>query len=258
MMTPPLLRLSLIFGVAAAAAFAQDNTEPGAQTFRLTCAQGYCHGSGGSQGRAPKLLGRNFDGPTASKIIGDGVANTGMPGFKQRLSAKQLNDVIAYVVRISGGDLKTLKASASGSPMAAAGLSTGAARGKDLFFDALRGVDRCSTCHVLEGIGSAIGPNLASGGPHSAAAIRQGKPASVRQASLNSSGEKFPALLVEQQAEWVKLFDLGANPPVLRTVAKSDVTISGGSPWRHPNAVRRYSEADLAAISEYLSWAAQQ
>lgn len=158
----PLLRISLIFG--ATAAFAQD-TEPGAQTFRLTCAQGYCHGSGGSQGRAPKLLGRNFDGPTASKIIGDGVANTGMPGFKSRLSAKQLDEVIAYVVRISGGDLKTLKASSGGA--AAAGLSSVATRGKDLFFDALRGVDRCSTCHVLEGIGSAIGPNLASGGPHS-------------------------------------------------------------------------------------------
>lgn len=249
-----LLRISLIFGAAAATALAQD-TEPGAQVFRLTCAQGYCHGSGGSQGRAPKLLGRNFDGPTAAKIIGDGVANTGMPGFKQRLNTKQLDEVIAYVVRISGGDLKTLKAS-SGAATAAADLSTGAARGKDLFFDALRGVDRCSTCHVLEGIGSAIGPNLASGGPHSAAAIRQGKPASIRQASLNS-GEKFPALLVEQ-GDWVKLFDLGAIPPVLRTVAKSDVTLSGGSPWRHPNAVSRYSEADLAAVSEYLSWVAKQ
>ncbi len=250
-----LLRTSLILGTAAAAAFAQD-AEPGAQTFRLTCAQGYCHGSGGSQGRAPKLVGRNFDGPTASKIIGDGVPNTGMPGFKQRLSAKQLDDVIAYVVRISGGDLKTLKASSSGGATAA-GLSTGAARGKEQFFDALRGVDRCSTCHVLEGIGSAIGPNLAAGGPHPAAAIRQGKPASIRQASLNSSGEKFPALVVEQ-GDWIKLFDLGANPPVLRTVPKSDVTLSGGSLWRHPNAVRRYSEADLAAVSEYLGWVAKQ
>jgi mono/diheme cytochrome c family protein len=248
-MTRPIV--GLVF-VTAALSLAQ-NLEQGAQLFRATCAQGYCHGSGGTQGRAPKLLGRNFDGPSAAKIIGDGVANTGMPGFRQRLSASQLDDVIAYVIKISGGDMSTLKASANA---ASSGMPESASKGKTLFFDPLRGVDRCGTCHALEGVGSAIGPNLASGGPHTAGAIRQGKPAAVRLAALRN-GEKFPTLVVEQ-GDWFKLYDLGANPPVLRTLAKPDVTFTASSPWRHADATRRYNDDELAAIAEYLSWAAKQ
>lgn len=234
--------------LSAAAAFAQD-IEQGAQIFRGTCAQGYCHGSGGTQGRAPKLIGRNFDGPTAAKIVAEGVANTGMPGFKQRLNASQLDDVVAYVVKISGGDMNTLKSSAKA---AGQGMPAAAAKGRELFFDALRGVNRCGTCHALEGIGSAIGPNLASGGPHSETAIRAGKPSSIRQARLKS-GENFPALIVEQ-GDWVKLYDLGASPPVLRTLAKGEAGFTGNSAWRHANATSNYTDAELAAVASYLDF----
>ncbi len=244
--------LSVILTAAATAAFAQ-NAEQGAQVFRATCAQGYCHGSGGTQGRAPKLLGRNFDGPTAGKIVGDGVANTGMPGFKQRLSAAQLDEVIAYVVKISGGDMSTLRATAGAG---AASIPAAATKGKALVFDPLRGVDRCSTCHALEGVGSAIGPNLASSGPYTTVAIRQGKPATIRLAALRT-GEKLPALVVEQ-GDPVRLYDLGANPPVLRTLAKGDVTFAAGSPWRHADATGRYSDDEVSVIAEYLAWVAKQ
>lgn len=246
------MRTTVCLFALTAFAMAQD-PDRGAEVFRSTCAQGYCHGSGGTQGRAPKLIGRNFDGPTAAKIIADGVPNTGMPGFRQRLQGTQLDDVIAYVVKISGGDLRTLRSSASA---AGAGISTGAAKGKALFFDALFGVDRCSTCHLLEGVGTAVGPNLASGGPYAAAAIRQGKPAAVRLATLKS-GEKFPALVVAQ-GDWLEIYDLGGNPPVLRTVAKGDAAFSGGSPWNHAQATKRYRDADLTAIAEYLAWASRQ
>jgi len=236
----------------AASAFAQ-NAEQGTQVFRSTCAQGYCHGSGGTQGRAPKLIGRNFDGPTVAKIVADGITNTGMPGFKSRLNPGLLNDVVAYVVKISGGDMSSLKASTG---PASSGIPAAAAKGKERFFDSLLGVDRCGTCHLLEGVGSAIGPNLASGGPHSAGAIRQGQPASIRLAALQS-GEKFPALVVEQ-GDWIKLYDLGAVPPVLRTLAKGEASFSAGSTWSHAAATKRYSDADLAAIAEYLNWVAKE
>lgn len=246
--------ISLIPLLFASIALAQD-PEQGAQVFRAGCAQGYCHGSGGTQGRAPKLLGRNYDGPTATKIIHDGVPNTGMPAFKQRLNARQLDDVIAYVVKISGGDLKTLKASAAGA--SAIGLPTLEAKGKDAFFDAQRGVKRCGTCHAVEGMGTAIGPNLSASGPHAPSAIRHGKPAAIRLARLSSSGESFPALVIEQ-GEWMKLYDLGALPPVLRTVAKSEISLSGGSSWKHSEATKNYTDTELAAIAGYLAWAAKQ
>lgn len=248
-----MMRVLMIALAAFAAALAQD-PEQGAQVFRASCAQGYCHGSGGTQGRAPKLIGRGYDGPTAAKIVNDGVANTGMPGFKQRLNARQLNDVIAYVVKISGGDLKTLTATAGG--LAAGGLPAHAAKGKELFFDAQRGANRCGTCHAVEGMGTAVGPNLAASGPHTAAAIRQGKPVAIRLAKL-AGGESFPALVIEQ-GEWMKVYDLGAVPPVLRTIPKSGVSFSGGSSWRHADATRNYSDVDLAAVAEYLAWAAKQ
>ena len=247
-----MIRQIGLFLLTTAAAHAQ-NFELGAQTFRATCAQGYCHGSSGAQGRAPKLIGRNFDGPATAKIVGDGVANTGMPGFKQRLNASQLDDVVAYVVKISGGDLSTLKASAGG---ARAGMTEAAAKGKSLFLDPLRSVDRCGTCHALEGTGSAIGPNLAASGPHTAASIREGNPASIRQASLKT-GEKFAALVVEQ-GDWLKVYDLGANPPVLRTLAKGEAAFGSGATWRHADVTKRYSDAELGGIADYLTWAGKQ
>ncbi len=246
------MRTGLLALLASAAACAQ-NPGRGAEVFRATCAQGYCHGSGGTQGRAPKLIGRSFDGPTVAKIVADGIPNTGMPGFKQRLNGMQFDDVVAYVIKISGGDMSTLRATAAPGN---AGIATTAAKGKPLFFDALLGVDRCSTCHLLEGVGTAVGPNLASGGPYSPSGIRQGKPNSIRLATLKS-GEKFPALVVAQ-GEWVKLYDLGANPPVLRTLAKGEATFSPGSSWSHAQATKRYTDSDLSAIAEYLTWAAKQ
>lgn len=247
-----MLRSLSLFCVITAAAAAQ-NAEQGAEVFRATCAQGYCHGSGGTQGRAPKLIGRNFDGTAAAKIVGDGVPNTGMPGFKQRLSPSQLDDVVAYVVKVSGGDMKTLRSSAGAG---STGIPAAAAQGKSLFFDALLSVDRCSTCHALEGVGTAVGPNLASGGPYAATAIRSGKPAAIRTVTLKS-GEKLPALVVEQ-GDWLKLYDLGANPPVLRTVAKGEAVFSSGSSWNHAVATKRYSDADVASIAEYLGWVGKQ
>lgn len=243
--------VSLIaLSAAALAAWGQD-FEKGAQVFRQTCAQGYCHGSGGTQGRAPKLIGRAYDGAAALKIIREGVPNTGMPGFGQRLSGAELDAVTAYVVRISGGDLSTLTASAKN---AAAAMPADAAKGKALFFDALRGVNRCGTCHAMEGMGTAVGPNLATGS-HTVEAIRNGKPASIRQASIGA--ERMPALVVEQTTDSVRFYDLGGMPPVLRTAAKGTVTFQGGSGWRHAEAIKGYSAADLEAIATYLNWAAK-
>ncbi|MFN7925163.1 MAG: c-type cytochrome [Bryobacteraceae bacterium] len=248
------MRLLIISLLAAAVANAQDVFEQGAKVFQTTCAQGYCHGSGGTQGRAPKLIGRVYEGAAALKIIRDGVPNTGMPGFADRLNSAQLNAVTAYVVKISGGDASHLGA-AMGAASAREEMPTDARKGKELFHDAVRGVKRCNTCHTVEGFGIAIGPNLASGGAHDAAAIRNGKPATIRMATVGS--DRFPALVVEQQGDWRKVYDLSAIPPVLRTLNKSEVTFSGDSTWRHAKVVENYNDDELRAIAAYLRWVAR-
>jgi mono/diheme cytochrome c family protein len=231
----------------ASTLLAQDDA--GARIFRQTCAQGYCHGAGGTQGRAPKLLGRAYEPAAALKIISDGVANTGMPGFKDRLNATELNAVLAYVVTISGGDASKLPA-AAGAPGRAPALSAEAKQGRELFFDAVRGVNRCGTCHALDSLGIAIGPNLATGAKYDVAAIRKGKPATVRLATLKT--ESFPALVVERTAAALRLYDLSAMPPPLRTFTPAEVTLGPAPKWSHASVIGNYSENDLAAIAAWL------
>ena len=150
----PLIAVSTLV-VAGQEPFAE-----GAKVFKLSCAQGYCHGSEGTQGRAPKLIGKNYDSAATRKIIESGVSGTGMPGFKERLNAEQLTNVLFYVVRISGGDTSKINLT-SGAVAVGRQMPQDAARGKAAFFDAFKSVNRCSTCHALEDIGLAVGPNLA-------------------------------------------------------------------------------------------------
>jgi mono/diheme cytochrome c family protein len=237
-----------------AALAAQDLAEQGARVFRASCAQGYCHGAGGTQGRAPKLIGRMYEQAAVEKIIASGVPNTGMPGFRNQLPADQFEAVLAYVLKISGG---TYTASTSGTAAAQTmPMPADAKQGREHFFDAVRGIHRCSTCHAVEGMGNAIGPNLVTPAPGDAAFIRNGKPAAVRLAT-HSSGDKFPALVV-QQGEWTKVYDLTTPPPVLRTFAKGEVTFGGNSPWSHANAVKGYSDPQLEQVAAYLRWLATQ
>ncbi|MBL8294284.1 MAG: c-type cytochrome [Bryobacterales bacterium] len=252
------MKLAALFTLAACSLAAQDIYQRGAEVFKKSCAQGYCHGTAGAQGRAPELTGQNFNQAAVAKIIYDGVPNTGMPGFKNQLAAGPLEAVIAYVVKISGGNYVPGASSATFTPAAA--MPADAARGKALFFDAVRGVHRCGTCHSLEGMGTAVGPNLATvSAPDSVtvAAIRKGRGVGIRLATV--AGEApFPVLVMEQTAGSFRLFDLSANPPVLRTIPKGEVTLSGGAVWLHSDSVRNYTDQELAPISAYLRWLAAQ
>ncbi|MBM3812048.1 MAG: c-type cytochrome [Acidimicrobiia bacterium] len=239
------MKAAVVFLALACAAAAAD-ADIGATVFRQSCAVGYCHGSGGAAGRAPKMLGRVFDYMYVHKVTSDGIPNTGMPGWKDRLSVVELNAVVAYVVRISGG---VVQEGVNTGVLAGKQLPQQLRQSKELFFDAVRAV-RCSTCHSLEGIGTPVGPNLASA--YDVKLIREGKPATVRKAAIG--GDSFPALLVETKDAWTTLYDLSVAPPVLRTVARGDVTWSGGSGWSHAKAIAHYKDGELAKIAAYLAW----
>jgi mono/diheme cytochrome c family protein len=235
--------------IAATLAIAQDT---GQAIFNKSCAVGYCHGSAGTAGRAPRLSGRNYEHKFVWQVTREGIANSGMPGWKDRLSASELDAVIAYVVTISGGKLDPALTNAP-SPSAPR-IPPEARRGRELFFDATRGEGRCSTCHALEEMGIAIGPNLVSGGPYDRSVARDGRPATVRRA--RAGAETISALLVEQRPGETVVYDLALPLPVLRTFPKGGVEFSGGAEWRHARAVTKYSDADLDAILAYLKWVA--
>jgi mono/diheme cytochrome c family protein len=251
------MRTALLLVFASLLAQAQDAAVTrGAKVFAQSCAVGYCHGSGGAANRGPRIAGRGFDRAFVEKVIRDGVPGTAMPGFKASLKAEDLEGVIAYVMNISGGG--STGALPAFEPLPNAPKFSGppeAKRGKDLFFDPVRGT-RCGTCHAMEDWGIAIGPNLAAKPPATASAIRGAKATSVRTATAGA--ERFPALLVARRSGTVQVYDLGVTPPVLRTFADNEVRLDAPSNWSHGEAIRSYTDAELGAVAAYLKWLASR
>ena len=91
-----------------------------------------------------------------------------MPAFGTTLSRADLNAVVAYVASLNGVTIHTSTGPA-GAP--AVKLSGDAARGRDLFSDAVRSFGRCSTCHEAGGVGIAVATPIAKV-PADAAALK--------------------------------------------------------------------------------------
>jgi mono/diheme cytochrome c family protein len=236
----------------------QVDAARGAAVFAQSCAVGYCHGTAGAANRGPRLSGRGLDRAYLDKVTREGIPNTAMPGFQKVLSAPDLSAVIAYVASISGSGAAAAAPVPAHLPEAAPAPFPGppeARRGKSLFFDATRGT-RCGTCHAVQDWGAAVGPNLAAKPPANAAAIRNA-PATHVQTAISVS-ERFPALVVAQTRDLVRLYDLTSPPPVLRTFATKDVRLTSGAPWKHASAVSGYSDEELSSIADYLAWLAQR
>jgi cytochrome c oxidase cbb3-type subunit 3 len=126
----------------------------GESQFRANCA--FCHGLGArGGGRGPDLTrAQKRHGSTDSEIfhnIHDGIAGTAMPaatngGIGVGMSDGEIWQVIAY--------LRTVEKKAS------AGAAGNAAHGKELFY----GTTGCGTCHMVNGKGGRLGPDLSSVG----------------------------------------------------------------------------------------------
>ena len=116
--------------------------------FRAHC--GRCHGVQGLGGEGPELarlaLPRVADQEQLEQIIRFGIPGTGMPGARSTvLDDAAVSLVAAYV---SGLGART---AADGSEV------TGdAERGHDLFWAA----GDCASCHIVDGRGTAVGPEL--------------------------------------------------------------------------------------------------
>ena len=238
-----------LFLAAAALAAAQnprDAVKQGETVFNKTCATGYCHGARGTGGGAPRIAAREFDQAFINNTVLRGVPNTAMPAFGTTLSRADVTAVVAYVASLNG---VTGPARASAP---AAKLSGDAARGRDLFSDAVRGFGRCSTCHEIHeigGIGIPVATPIAKV-PADAAALKALATPQVSTASLGS--ESMPALLVSKKANAVIFYDLTSAPPVLRTESPASLQTRDGSTWRHSSVIGSYNDAELSAILAYL------
>src|SRR5271165_3211246 len=74
----------------------------GEKIFNQTCATGYCHGSKGAPGGAPRLAARGFDRAYIDTTIARGIPGTAMPAFGNAMKRNDLTAVAAYVAALNG------------------------------------------------------------------------------------------------------------------------------------------------------------
>jgi len=232
-----------------------DVLKQGEQVFQKSCATGYCHGAKGAPAGAPRLAGRGFDQGYILSTAMRGLPGTAMPAFGSTLSREDLTAVVAYVATLNGIANPSISpgpgAGAAGPPEPQ--LSPEAARGRDLFYDAVRGFARCSTCHEVRGMGISVATAI-SNVPPDAAALRALQTPNVRTVTVD--GESMPALIVSQAKNRALFYDLTSVPPVLRAVDPSALKVAEGSTWRHSTVIGAYSDNELASILAFLRVAA--
>jgi mono/diheme cytochrome c family protein len=242
----PLLAM-LALAASCSAQNVADVVKQGEQVFAKTCATGYCHGVKGASSGAPRLAGRGFDQAYIANVIARGVPDTGMASFATRLSRPELTAVVAYVATLNGIANPTLGAEAD-LPSARA-LTGDAARGAELFKEAVRGFGRCATCHEVAGFGIPVA-GLITKIPASAAALKALATPNVKTAALD--GESMPALVLSEGKQGPVFYDLTSAPPVQRNAIAGSVKFTDGSQWRHSSAIGAYNDSELAAILAYL------
>ncbi|MBV8842707.1 MAG: c-type cytochrome [Bryobacterales bacterium] len=242
-----------VFSAAQAVMWGQSAREAvrqGEQIFAKSCATGYCHGARGGPGGAPRLAGRGFTQPFIAATVARGVSGTAMPSFAGTLSRSDLAAVVAYVSTLNGIANPAVAANVGGAESnAGPALSANAAKGRQLFSDAVRGFGRCSTCHEVNGLGISVATPIAEI-PANAQALRSLATPHVLTSIIG--GEQMPSLPVSSTNRGVVFYDLTSSPPVLRTADQGSVTSKEGSPWSHSSAIGSYNDAELDAILEYL------
>src|SRR5215813_12402561 len=73
----------------------------GKQIFAKNCSVAYCHGKEGTTGRAPELRDRAWTVKELRDTISNGVPNSSMPNWDDKLSDRQIWAVTAYILSIA-------------------------------------------------------------------------------------------------------------------------------------------------------------
>jgi cytochrome c oxidase cbb3-type subunit 3 len=136
--------LAVALTLCSLPAFSQEDPIAGGENlFVVHCAR--CHGVGGTGGEGPSLrnpeLRHAADDETLQKVIQEGIPGTSMPD-NWMISLEQARQIAAYVRSIG----RVEKTALPGDPENGRGI-----------FEAKGG---CSACHIVEGEGGILGPDL--------------------------------------------------------------------------------------------------
>jgi putative heme-binding domain-containing protein len=248
--------------VLALPVFAQTGTLPsglnlsdpqlivrGSALFAQSCSVGYCHGVAGKAGRGPRLRGREWDKNYLFKVTSEGIPNSSMPAWKDRLTEQEIGAVVAYVLTLSKLTSDSAEAQVPAAPVASSpttaseapptksevlpkdGSSFGnAEKGKALFFDSSNDW-HCGACHKIGGTGAGVGPDLngVRSKPVKDLFIDIVLPSVHLSADrpfltiTTKSGEQIQGVKAEESATHIKLYDIASLPAVLRNLPKDQI-----------------------------------
>ena len=182
-------------GRAAAGAQASNaDVEGGRQLFNGMCVE--CHGAGGAGGDAPSLnRPRLMHAPTDAalvKILETGIPNTNMPRIR-RFTDTEMRQLVAYVRSLG----RIAEAKVPGDPK----------KGADVY----RGLG-CAGCHIINGSGGNLGPDLSDiGFLRGAAYLKQSVidpsaalPKGVMQIPSRGYAEYLPLRVVTKKGDEIR------------------------------------------------------
>lgn len=217
----------------------------GKRTFESSCAP--CHGLNGKGAeRAPDIATRSeivkLSDPATLKLLRDGIPAKGMPSFAE-LGSARLSDLLNYL-RVLQGKGQAPASTANGE------------RGKELF----AGKGGCSQCHMVQGTGGFLGPDLSEyGESHSADDIRSAivsadKRPGVRKGLANvttKDGRQISGLVRNEDNFSVQLQALDGTFHLLEKSSLSELTFDS-APVMPSDYDSRLSEAELNQLVSYL------
>jgi cytochrome c oxidase cbb3-type subunit 3 len=220
-----------------------NDAAEGRRIFEAQCA--WCHGNEGDGGMGPNLHGTLRHASSLASIadiIANGIPATDMPGFRTPLTDRSIRQTAAYVQSLS----RTSAHPASGS----------AQRGASVY-DA----SGCGGCHVVDGAGGILGPELTSiGSRRGAAYLRDAivnpaashPPGYLVVRAVPASGAEIRGIRVNEDVFWIHIRDASGTVHTLDKSALKDVVREIDASLM-PSYASRLKDAELDDLVAYLS-----
>lgn len=218
----------------------------GKQTFESICAS--CHGLNGKGGERahdiatkPEVV-RLSDNETF-KILREGILQKGMPAFAS-LGPTKLSGLVAYLRTLQGKD----KASA---------VTANTEEGKQIFV----GKGGCSHCHMVNGAGGFLGPDLSDyGASHSPDEIRNAVLSADKRAgghkglakAKTTDGKQISGLLRNEDNFSVQLQALDGTFYMLEKSSLSELTFDS-TPLMPGDYAAKLNKSELDQLVAYLT-----
>jgi putative heme-binding domain-containing protein len=184
----------------------------GQRIFDAQCA--WCHGNGGDGGTGPNLHGKLRHATTLASIVDiitNGIPGTDMPSFRLGLTERGTRQAATYVLSLTRSSLRAGPGNAE--------------RGAALYQSS-----GCGSCHVVEGRGGILGPELTDiGGRRGGVYLREAiiKPAASHPPgflvvrAIPASGAEIRGLRVNEDVFWITIRDASGT---VHTLQKSDLS----------------------------------